>query len=115
VATSVTERPAPTAGRRRAEKVRTRTNRVPYLLLLGAGTALAGVAWAFLVRAAIDFGRAAPHGGGVGWALTVGATVGATACLLLMFALIARAGTALGLRLRNDYQPRRSAGTRRAR
>lgn len=65
----------------------------------------------FLVRAAIDFGRAARNGdGALGWVATVGATVGATTCLLLMFALLARIWATLGLT--RQSQPRRSAGAR---
>jgi hypothetical protein len=87
--------------------------RVRYPLTLALGTLLAGAAWVFLVRAAIDFGRAARGGGGLpGWLLTVAAAVGATMCLLLVFALLARVWDVLGLK---QPHPSRRAGARRAR
>jgi len=68
------------------------------------------VAWFFLVRAAIDFGRLARDGESLAWAFTIAATVGATACLLLMFILVTRLLMALGIV--SEYRPRRSAGRR---
>lgn len=81
--------------------------------MLGLGVLLSGVAWAFLVRAAIDFGRAARDGRGAAWAVCGAATLGATACLLLLFVLVARIGRALGVGQRERYEPRRSSGGRR--
>jgi hypothetical protein len=96
-------------GRRRAEKQK-RPIRRPVLVALGAGGILSGLAWFFLVRAAIDFGHLARDGQSLAWAFTVAASVGATACLLLMFVLVARVLVAVGLV--SDYRPRRSAGRR---
>jgi hypothetical protein len=79
-------------------------------LLHAFGTVLAGAAWVLLVRTAIKLGRASDDV--LGWGLTVAATVGATMCLLLVFALLARLWATLGRKSR--YQPRRAA-TRRAR
>lgn len=96
-------------GRRRAAR-RRRPVRRALVAGLGLGALACGVAWFFLVRAAIDFGRLARGGETVAWAFTLAATVGATACLLLMFILAARVLMALGLI--SDYRPRRSAGRR---
>lgn len=96
-------------GRRRAEK-RKQAVRRPLLAGLALAAVACGVAWFFLVRAAIDFGRLARDGEPLGWAFTVAATVGATACLLLMFILVTRVLMALGLV--SDYRPRRSARRR---
>lgn len=64
---------------------------VPVVALL-LGVVAAAAAWVFLVRAAIDFGRAAREGhGSAGWALTGGAGFGAALCLLLVFVLLTRA------------------------
>jgi hypothetical protein len=78
------------AGRRRAQKA-TATRPPARLALLVVGVVLAAAAWLFLVRAAIDFGTAArDDGGAAGWAMSVGAGLGATLCLLLVFVLLAR-------------------------
>lgn len=71
---------------------------------------LSGVAWFFLVRAAIDFGVLAVGGQGSGWLFMIGASLGAVACLVLVLALVGRALRALGFL--SDYKPRR-AGARR--
>ena len=105
-----TERRTVSEGRRRAAKRRRRPVRRPLLAGLGLGALACGVAWFFLVRAAIDFGRLARDGETVAWAFTVAATVGATACLLLMFILVARLLMAVGLV--SEYRPRRSSGRR---
>ena len=56
-----------------------------------AGALVAAAAWLFLVRAAIDFGRAARvDGRAVEWLLTIGTSLGAVLCLLLAFVLVAR-------------------------
>ena len=65
--------------------------RRPLLVALVLGALVCGVAWFFLVKAAIDFGRLARDGQGIAWAFTAAATIGATACLLLMFILVAAA------------------------
>lgn len=96
-------------GRRRAEKQRQPKSRLP-LLGLALGAVASGVAWFFLVRAAIDFGRVARGGDEVAWAFTAAATIGATLCMLLVFVLVARVLVALGLV--SEYKPRRSAGKR---
>jgi hypothetical protein len=80
------------AGRRRADKP-TRPKGpglVGYTALLGLGIVVAAAAWFFLVRAAVDFGQAARDGQSLAWAFCVGATLGATLCLLLVFVLGAR-------------------------
>ena len=80
------------------------------LVLLGLGAVVSGVAWVFLVNAAIDFGRTARGGDSVAWLFTAAATIGAIVCLLLLFVLAARLLAALGLV--SDYKPRRSSGRR---
>ena len=95
-------------GRRRAERVRARFSRTDLrrLLPLGLGILVAAGAWVFLVRAAIDFGHAARNGkGALGWVMTVGAGVAATACLMLLFVLVAR--------VRDALAPRRPSATHR--
>ena len=80
------------------------------MLLPALGAVAAGVAWVFLVKAAIDFGRVARGGDQAAWAFTAGATIGATLCLLLLFVLVARVLVAMGLV--SEYKPRRSSGRR---
>jgi fatty acid desaturase len=104
-----TERRPVSEGRRRAEKQK-RPSRRPLLTSLALGALGSGIAWLFLVKAAIEFGRLARDGQGLAWAFTAAASVGATACLLLMFVLGARVLVALGLV--SEYKPRRSAGRR---
>ena len=100
------------AGRRRAEKkAAPRPKRLPYVAVHLLGVVAATVAWVYLVRAAITFGQAARDGQGAAWAVCAGATLGAAACLLLVFVLLARGWALLGLR--SEYTPRRSSGTRR--
>ena len=100
------------SGRRRAERQKHPERRLP-LVLLVLGALASGVAWVFLVQAAIDFGRLGRNGDGVAWFFAAAATVGATVCLLLLFVLGARALVMLGLL--SEYKPRRSSGGRRAR
>ena len=114
VAVGVTERGTVSAGRRRADiKTQPRPRHWPKVLLLVIGVLAAAGAWAFLVRAAIDFGQVARDGRPVAWAVCAAATVGAAVCLLLAFVLVARAWALLGLR--SEYQPRRSSGRRASR
>jgi hypothetical protein len=74
-------------------------------VLPALGAVLAGAAWVLLVRTAITLGRAAHDV--LGWRLTVAATVGATMCLLLVLARLARLWATL--RRKSRYQPRRAA------
>ena len=83
------------------------------LVPLGVGVVLTGVAWFYLVGAAIDFGVLAVNGNVRAWLFTVGASVGAVVCMMLMLALVARGLRALGLI--SDYKPRRAAPRRRGR
>ena len=69
------------SGRRRAERQKHPERRLP-LVLLVLGALASGVAWVFLVQAAIDFGRLGRNGDGVAWFFAAAATVGATVCLL---------------------------------
>ncbi len=51
----------------------------------------AAAAWVYLVRLAIELGRAArDDSDAMAWGLTVAATIGAAICLLLVFVLLAR-------------------------
>lgn len=99
-------------GRRAAQRPRKRLSAAslgrPAAVVLGA--ALTGLAWLYLVGAAIDFGVLAVQGQGSAWLFTVGAGIGAVVCLVLLLALVGRMLRMLGLM--SDYRPRR-AGTRR--
>jgi hypothetical protein len=77
------------------------------------GAILTGVAWAYLVGAAIDFGVVAVGGEPRAWLFTVGASIGAVVCLVLMLALVGRGLRVLGFF--SEYQPRRAAARRRRR
>lgn len=102
------------AGRRRADKKAVPgPKRLPYVVLIALGVLAAAVAWAFLVRAAIDFGQVARDGRGAAWAICGAATFGAAVCLLLAFVLLARGWRLVGPHPR--YRPRRSSGGRRSR
>lgn len=73
------------AGARRGEK-----RKRPFDARLAAyavASVLLVVAWVFLVRAAIDFGREARGGDGPAWAFLGVASVGAVACLFLSLML----------------------------
>lgn len=72
---------------------------------------LTGVAWYFLVTAAIDFGGAALDGRTAAWIFSAGAAVGAVVCLILMLALVGRGMRTLGFI--SEYKPRRAAARRR--
>jgi hypothetical protein len=97
-----------TTGKRRAEARKTTPRAL--LAALAVGALVSGVAWFFLVRAAIEFGRVARRGQGEAWLFTGAATLGAAACLMLLFVLTARVLAALGLV--SEYKPRRAAGRR---
>jgi hypothetical protein len=86
---------------------------VPFLplVLMGLGAILTAVAWFYLVGAAIDFGVVAVQGEPRAWLFTLGASVGAVVCLMLMLTLVARALRTLGFI--SDYKPRRAAARRR--
>jgi len=81
------------------------------LVPLGVGAVLTGVAWFYLVGAAIDFGVLAVNGNARAWLFTLGASVGAVVCMMLMLALVARGLRVVGLI--SDYKPRRAAPRRR--
>lgn len=78
---------------------------------MGLGAVLAAVAWVYLVSSAVDFGRLARHGQPIAWLFTVGASLGAVVCLVLVFVLVARVLRSLGVI--RDYKPRRAAARRR--
>lgn len=103
------ERRAVSEGRRRAAKQKRPSPR-RLLAALAVGALGAGIAWYFLVRSAIEFGRLGREGEPIAWIFTGAASLGATACLLLLFVLAARVLAALGLV--SEYKPRRSAGRR---
>ena len=101
-------------GRRVAHKhSSSRASAAPLLRLVAlfGGALLTGVAWVFLVRAAIDFGVVAVHGRTEAWPFTIGAGLGAVVCLVLILALVGRALRTLGYM--SDYKPRRAAARRR--
>lgn len=100
-------------GRRIREDSRSRAGAVPLALLtvLGLGAILTGVAWVYLVGAAIDFGVLAVQGEGGAWLFTVGASLGAVVCLVLMLAVVGRALRVLGFL--SDYRPQRAGARRR--
>jgi hypothetical protein len=93
--------------------VATRSHSGPALHLAGlaGGAALTGLAWLYLVGAAIDFGVAAVRGQGLAWVFSLGASVGAVVCLVLMLALLGRGLRSLGVV--SDYRPKRAGGRRR--
>ena len=88
-----------------------RAKTLPYVLALLLGAALSGVAWFYLVRAAIEFGRLARGGQSQAWLFTGAASLGGCVCALLVLVLVARALRALGII--SDYKPRRAAARRR--
>jgi hypothetical protein len=104
-----------TRGGRRVNRERARAPGLPVLAMTTAmalGAILSAVAWVFLVRAAVEFGRLARQGNAGAWAFTLGASVGATVCALLVLVLVARALRTVGLI--RDYQPRRAGERRRS-
>jgi hypothetical protein len=97
------------AGRHSAPPIR---RVVPTRTVAGyaGGVLLAGAAWLFLVRAAIDFGAAARGGEGLGWLFLALAVAGAIGCLLLALVLGGRVLMATGIV--SDYKPRRAQNRR---
>jgi hypothetical protein len=77
------------SGARRAEPTARPPRSRTLLLLLSLGAVLSVMAWAYLVRAAIAFGRTARIGDTSAWAFLVIASIGGIACLFtaLMFAV----------------------------
>lgn len=73
------------AGARRGE--RRKRSFDPRLAGVGVGMGLAFIAWVFLVKAAITFGRDARGGDGTAWIFLAIASVGAVACLFLSLML----------------------------
>jgi hypothetical protein len=100
-------------GRRAHRKSRERADNAPLLHLAGngVGAVLTGIAWFYLVGAAVDFGVVAVRGRSAAWVFTLGASLGAVVCLVLMLALVGRGLRTLGYL--SDYTPRRSAARRR--
>ena len=74
------------AGARRGE--RKKRSFQPVLAGIGGAAALSLVAWIFLVKAAITFGREARGGDGGAWIFLGIASVGAVACLFLSLMLV---------------------------
>jgi len=105
----VTEGTGKRAGPRRAAHRPRRSGRVRWLLL-GACLALV-VAWVFLVKAAIDFGRSARAGETAGWFFLTLASLGAIACLFAGLLIGVRLLVAMGV----ISEVPRAAGGRRAR
>ncbi len=95
-------------GRRRAERP---PRKRPGAAVLGepvavvVGAVLTGLAWTYLVGAAVEFGVLAVQGQAIAWLFTVGASVGAVVCLVLLLTLVGRGLRTLGLV--SDYRPRR--------
>jgi hypothetical protein len=100
-------------GHRAHRKSRERADSAPLLHLAGngAGVVLTGIAWFYLVGAAVDFGGVAVRGRSTAWVFTLGASIGAVVCLVLMLALVGRSLRTLGYL--SDYKPRRAAARRR--
>jgi hypothetical protein len=100
-------------GRRAHRRSRQRADHTPLLRLAGngVGAVLTGIAWFYLVGAAIDFGVVAVRGRATAWIFALGASLGAVVCLVLMLALVGRALRTLGYL--SDYKPRRAAARRR--
>ncbi len=71
----------PRGGARRAAKPKRSLQ--PKLVALGLASVAALLAWAFLVWAAVDFGRDARDGESGRWVYLVVTSVGAVACLFL--------------------------------
>ena len=80
------------------------------LLLAAAIAGIAGSAWFYLVRSAIDFGQMARDGDSQAWVFMGAASLGAIACALLLLVLVTRALRRLGFI--SEYQPRRVARKR---
>lgn len=100
------------APRRAARSGAGRRGRVPLMLL---GTLLTAVAWAYLVRAAIDFGASARQGDGTAWWFLGLASLGGIACLFVALMLLTWTARALGVTRGPDAGPRSRGGRRAAR
>jgi len=82
----VASRVEPTrAGARRGEKPKRSFD--PRLAGYGVASLVLVVAWVFLVKAAISFGREGRGGDGTAWVFLVFASIGAVACLFLSLML----------------------------
>ena len=77
----------------------------PVLLLLAVGVTGAGVAWGYLVYAAIDFGSSARSGDTQSWWFLGMAAVGAVACLFIGLILVARVSRVLGITKAPEPKP----------
>ena len=100
-----------TGGRRADRQGLVGSTPLPSVVATLLGAVLSGVAWVYLVRAAIDFGRLARDGQSQAWLFTGAASLGAVVCLFLLLVLVTRALRALGII--SDYKPRRAAARRR--
>ncbi|MGH3492838.1 MAG: hypothetical protein ACRDQ1_06335 [Sciscionella sp.] len=96
-------------GRRRAQEHAVHGPVWRSVLLILGGLVFVGV-WVVLVGVAIHFGRTARAGSSDVWWLVGVSTLAAAVCLLLVFTLLVRGLTLMGL-LR-EYRPRRALGRR---
>ncbi len=90
---------------------RSRSIPVIQIVAMLLGAAGCGIAWWYLVDAAIDFATVARAGQSGAWMFVGAASLGAVVCLVLVLSLGMRSLYALGLV--SDYKPRRAAGRRR--
>jgi hypothetical protein len=111
VSVSLTEKRPGGRRVRRDVVARPRSGPVLHLAGLGAGAVLTGLAWLYLVGAAIDFGLLAVRGERLAWVFMLGASLGAVVCLVLMLALLGRGLRSVGVV--SDYRPKRAGGRRR--
>lgn len=90
---------------------KSRTASLPQIAATVLGAAVCGIAWWYLVEAAIDFATIARRGESDAWMFVAAASLGAVVCLVLVLSLGMRSLYALGVV--SDYKPRRAAGRRR--
>ncbi len=103
-----------TGGRRAHRQDKSRNSLpLPYLVAMIVGAVVSGIAWVYLVRSAIEFGRLGRAGQSEAWLFTLAASAGGVVCALLVLVLVARVLRAFGLI--SDYKPQRAAARRRAR